>query len=138
MPSVYDLPALNATLNFTSFVLLLSGYYFIRQRRIAAHKRCMLGAVGVSLLFLASYLIYHFQVGSVRFTQTGWIRPVYFAILLSHTVLAVAIVPMAAITLIRALKERFDRHRKIARWTFPLWAYVSITGVIIYAMLYHL
>jgi len=138
MLSVYELPTLNAVLNSASFILLLSGFYFIRQKKIAAHKRCMIAAVVVSALFLTSYLIYHAQVGSVKFTKTGWIRPVYFTILLTHTVLAVAIVPMAAITLFRALKERFDKHRKIARWTLPVWMYVSITGVVIYFMLYQL
>ncbi len=138
MFSVYDLPTLNAVLNSASFILLLSGFYFIRQKRISAHRACMIAAVIVSLLFLTSYLIYHAQVGSVKFTKTGWIRPVYFTILLTHTVLAVAIVPLAAITLFRALKERFDKHRKIARWTLPVWLYVSITGVAIYFMLYQI
>jgi len=138
MFSVYDLPAVNATLNACSFVLLMSGFYFIRQKKITAHRACMIAAVVFSLLFLTSYLIYHAQVGSVKFTKTGWIRPVYFTILLTHTVLAVAIVPMAAVTLFRALKERFDKHRKIARWTLPVWMYVSVTGVVIYFMLYQL
>lgn len=136
--SYSDLPTLNALLNFTSFVLLLTGYRFIRRQNVAAHRACMLSAVGVSLLFFTSYLIYHAQVGSVKFTHTGWIRPVYFTILISHTVLAMAVVPLAAITVFRGLKERFDRHRKIARWTLPIWMYVSVTGVVVYLMLYHL
>ncbi len=138
MFSVYDLPAVNAALNACSFMLLMSGFYFIRQKKIIAHRACMIAAVVFSLLFLTSYLIYHAQVGSVKFTKTGWIRPVYFTILLTHTALAVTIVPMAAVTLFRALKERFDKHRKIARWTLPVWMYVSITGVVIYFMLYQL
>lgn len=138
MFSVYDLPAVNATLNASSFLLLLSGFYFIRKKQITTHRACMIAAVIVSILFLTSYLIYHAQVGSVKFTKTGWVRPVYFTILLTHTILAMAIVPMAVITLFRALKERFDKHRKIARWTLPVWMYVSITGVVIYFMLYQL
>lgn len=138
MFSVYDLPALNATLNATSFFLLLAGFYFIRQKNSAAHKRCMIAAIAVSCLFLASYLIYHFNVGSVKFTGEGWICPVYFAILISHTILAAMIVPMVAVTLFRALRENFPKHVNIARWTLPFWAYVSLTGVVIYLMLYQL
>jgi uncharacterized membrane protein YozB (DUF420 family) len=138
MISVSDLPGVNATLNATSTALLTLGYYFVRRRRLTAHKRCMLGAFVASALFLASYLVYHFQVlpGSVRFVGTGWLRSVYYAILLTHIVLAAVILPLALVTLSRALKERFDKHRQIARWTLPLWLYVSVTGVVIYWMLY--
>jgi len=131
-----DLPALNATLNGTSAVLLSMGYYFIRRRAIRAHKRCMVGAFATSTLFLISYLVYHYHVGSVRFTGSGWIRALYFAILISHTVLAAVIVPLVLFTLTRAWKAQFDRHKRIARWTLPVWLYVSVTGVVIYWMLY--
>ena len=133
-----DLPALNATLNAVSTVLLSSGYIFIRRREIERHRFCMIAAFCVSCLFLSSYLVYHYHVGSVPFTKEGWIRPVYFTILITHVVLAGAIVPLALITLSRALKERFDKHRAIARWTLPLWLYVSVTGVVIYWMLYRM
>jgi putative membrane protein len=136
MISFTDLPALNATLNGLSFIILIFGFYFIKNQKISAHKTCMLTALSVSVLFLVSYLIYHFNVGSVRYANQGWIRLVYFTILLTHTMLAITLVPMVAITLIRALKERFDKHRKIARWTLPIWMYVSVTGVVIYLMLY--
>ena len=132
------LPALNATLNGACALLLLAGFLCIRRRRVAAHKACMASACVASALFLASYLTYHYQVGSVRFTGQGWVRPVYFAVLLSHTVLAAAVVPLALVTLARALRGRFDRHVRIARWALPVWLYVSVTGVIIYWMLYHL
>lgn len=138
MLTLSDLPTLNATLNGISFAILLTGYYFIRQGKIIAHKTCMLSALAASILFLTSYLVYHYNVGSVRFTKEGWIRPVYFTILISHTVLAVAVVPLAVITLYRAWKEKFARHVKIARWTLPIWLYVSVTGVIIYLMLYRI
>jgi putative membrane protein len=131
-----SLPSLNAALNSASALLLLSGYVFIRSGRIAAHRRCMLAAFATSTLFLTSYLIYHYHVGSVAFTGQGWIRRVYFTILISHTILAVAIVPLVLITLSRALGSRFDQHKRIARWTLPLWFYVSVTGVIVYWMLY--
>lgn len=136
MISLTDLPALNATLNGLSFIFLMIGFYFIKNQKISAHKTCMLTALSISVLFLISYLIYHFNVGSVRYTKQGWVRPLYFAILFTHTVLAITLVPMVAITLVRALKERFDRHRRIARWTLPAWMYVSVTGVVIYLMLY--
>jgi len=135
---VTSLPHLNALLNSVSAILLLTGYWFIRQRNVAAHKRCMLAALGSSGLFLISYLVYHFSVGSVRFQGQGWIRMVYFAVLVSHTVLATAIVPLVVITVVRALSERFDKHRAIARWTLPLWIYVSATGVAVYWMLYRM
>lgn len=133
-----DLPAINATLNATAFVLLLIGYRLIRQGKREAHRKVMLAAFTVSAVFLASYLIYHFQVGSVKFQKEGPIRTVYFAILLSHTILAAFVGVMAPITLIRALRERFPSHAKIARITFPLWAYVSVTGVVVYLMLYQM
>jgi uncharacterized membrane protein YozB (DUF420 family) len=132
------LPAVNATLNATSAVLLAAGYFFIRRRRIAAHRACMLAAVGVSSLFLISYIIYHLQVGATRFPGSGGVRVLYLVILATHTVLAVTIVPLVAVTLIRALRGRFERHRRIARWTLPAWLYVSVTGVVIYFMLYHM
>lgn len=131
------LPGINAVLNSASALLLTAGYFFIRRKRVMAHRLCMLGAFCASTLFLLSYLIYHYQVGSVPFRGQGWIRIVYFAVLLSHTSLAAAIVPMALVTLARALRGSFESHRRIARWTLPLWLYVSITGVLVYAMLYH-
>ncbi len=133
-----DLPALNAALNAVSAVLLGAGYVFIRQGQRDRHRFCMIGAFAVSCLFLASYLVYHFEVGSVPFTKQGWVRPLYFTILITHIVLAAAIVPLVLVTLSRALKERFDKHRAIARWTLPLWLYVSVTGVVIYWMLYRM
>lgn len=139
MASDYSIfPAINATLNGTSALLLITAHRMIRAGRIAMHRALMLAAIATSILFLASYLYYHAHVGSVRFQGQGWSRPVYFSILISHTVLAAAIVPLVVVTLSRALRERFDRHRAIARWTYPLWLYVSVTGVIIYFMLYHL
>jgi uncharacterized membrane protein YozB (DUF420 family) len=135
---IRELPALNATLNATSFVLLLIGYRLIRQGRREAHKKVMLAAFAVSAMFLASYLIYHYNVGSVRFQKEGPIRTVYFAILISHILLAAAVAVMAPITLFRALRERFPAHAKIARITFPIWVYVSVTGVIVYLMLYQM
>ena len=131
-------PALNATLNASSAAFLTLGYFFIRRRRIQAHKTCMLLAFACSTVFLVSYVIYHLQVGSVRFQGQGWIRPVYFALLTSHTILAVTVVPLALVTLARSLRGDFQRHRAIARWTLPVWLYVSATGVIVYFLLYHL
>lgn len=128
----------NAALNGLSAVLLSAGYAMIRRARVLAHQCCMVSAFLCSTAFLVSYVAYHARVGSVAFRGQGWIRPVYFALLASHTVLAVAIVPLALITLSRALREQFDRHRRIARWTLPLWLYVSVTGVAIYFLLYHL
>ena len=133
-----DLPAVNATLNGISFAFLLSGYLFIRRNRRDAHRNCMIGALVMSALFLTSYVIYHLNVGSVPFRGTGWIRTVYFAILIPHVILAAAIVPMVLITVWRAWSKRFDKHRRIARWTLPLWMFVSITGVIVYVMLYQM
>lgn len=131
-------PALNAALNATAAVLLVSGYTFIRRRNVTAHRVCMVAAFLASTAFLISYLIYHARVGSVPFHGQGWIRPVYFFILFTHIVLAAAILPLALVTLSRALREQFDRHKRIARWTLPVWLYVSVTGVVIYFLLYHL
>lgn len=136
--TVTDLPALNAALNAISFVFLVTGYAFIRRNRRDAHRNCMVAALIVSALFLTSYVIYHLNVGSVPFQKTGWIRTVYFAVLIPHVILAAAIVPMVLITVSHALSKRFDRHRRIARWTLPLWMYVSITGVVVYLMLYQM
>lgn len=136
--SVTDLPALNATLNAIAFVFLVTGYVFIRKRQWRKHRACMIGALIMSALFLTSYVIYHLQVGSVPFRKTGWIRTVYFAVLIPHVILAAAITPLVLITVSRALSRRFDKHRRIARWTLPLWLYVSITGVIVYLMLYQM
>lgn len=138
MIAVKDLPLIDAVLNGTSASLLCAGYYFICNKNITLHRRCMLMALVSSTLFLISYLTYHigFHVGSVHFRGTGWIRPVYFSILLTHTVLAAIIVPLVLITATRALKGRVEKHRQIARWTLPLWLYVSVTGVVIYWMLY--
>lgn len=131
------LPALNATLNGTSALLIATGIVLIKSGRPAAHRACMLAAVVTSTLFLISYLYYHAHVGSVHFLGQGWSRPVYFTILTTHTILAAVVVPLVAITVIRGLRGRFDRHRKSARWTYPVWLYVSVTGVVIYLMLYH-
>lgn len=131
-------PLINATLNGCSAALLVAGRILIGRGRIAAHRAVMLTALATSSLFLASYLYYHAHVGSVHFRGMGWSRPVYYGILGTHTILAIVIVPMVVITLSRALRQRFDRHRAIARWTFPLWLYVSVTGVIVYLMLYRI
>jgi uncharacterized membrane protein YozB (DUF420 family) len=136
--SYADLPALNASLNATSAVLLSIGWLLIRRRKIEAHRLCMLGAFVMSSLFLISYVVYHANVGSVPYRGQGAIRMVYFAILITHVILAAAILPLAIVTLSRALSRRFDRHRKIARWTLPIWLYVSVTGVVIYVMLYQI
>jgi len=136
--SVRDLPTLNAMLNATSAVLLVLGYRFIRRRQVNAHRACMLAAFVVSVLFLMSYLTYHARVGSVHFPLPGPIRIVYFAILITHTILAGLVPPLAIVTLTRALRGQFDRHRRIARWTLPIWLYVSVTGVVVYWMLYRL
>lgn len=131
-----DLPALNAGLNTVAAVLLAVGYGLIRQGRAQAHRACMLAAFGVSTAFLASYLVYHINVGSVAYTGQGVRRTVYFAVLISHAVLAALVPPLAVVTLVHGLRARFDRHRRIARWTLPVWLYVSVTGVAVYAMLY--
>lgn len=130
-------PALNASLNATSAVFLALGAAFIFKKNVSAHRFCMGTAFLISALFLLSYLAYHFQVGATRFSGTGWIRPVYFTILISHTLLAVLIVPLIFMTFRRALKGQFEAHRRLARWTWPLWMYVSLTGVVIYFLLYH-
>lgn len=131
-----QLPAVNAALNSLSALFLIAGYIFIRRKNIAAHRFCLLSAFATSTLFLISYLTYHYHAGTTRFAGTGISRPIYFAILTTHTVLAVVIVPLALVTLSRALKGRFDKHRPLARWTLPIWLYVSITGVVVYFMLY--
>ena len=138
MISISELPALNATLNGISAVFLASGFVAILNRKILLHKICMVSAFLTSTIFLISYLTYHAHVGSVRFNHFGWIRPVYFSVLLTHTVLAALIVPLVLVTLSRALQEKFEKHKKIARWTLPLWFYVSVTGVLIYWMLYRM
>ena len=138
MIAVTDLPTVNATLNFTAAVLIGAGFYFIRIRNIPAHKACMMAALAVSGLFLASYLFYHYNVGSVRFTKEGWLRTVYFPLLITHTVLAAVVLPMVLRTVFLSFKGRFASHVRIARWTFPVWMYVSITGVLVYLMLYRL
>lgn len=138
MPAVADFPHLNASLNATSAVLLLTGWVLIKNGRREAHRIAMLGALACSAAFLACYLYYHFQVGSVRFQKTGPIRTFYFALLLSHTILAVAVLPMILRALFLAAKGRFDEHRRAARWAFPVWLYVSVTGVAVYWMLYRL
>ena len=134
--SVRDLPGVNAALNATATLLLLLGWRLIRARRVEAHRRAMLGALACSTLFLVSYLVYHFEAGSVRFPGTGTARAVYLAILASHTLLAAALPVLVAVTVSRALARRFDRHRRIARVTLPVWLYVSVTGVVVYWMLY--
>jgi uncharacterized membrane protein YozB (DUF420 family) len=135
--TIGDLPAVNATLNAIAAVLLVLGYREIRRGRMVRHRAFMIAACVASTLFLISYVIYHAHVGSRPFTGRGTARLVYFIILISHVILAAAILPLALITLIRALRERFDRHRTIARWTLPIWLYVSLTGVAVYLMLYH-
>lgn len=135
---VRALPAFNAILNGTSAVLLVVGYAFIRQRRVVAHLTCMLTAFGVSTLFLISYVTYHYYAGSRPFGGQGWLRPIYFTLLITHIVLAAAIVPLALTTIYRALTAQFIRHKQLARWTLPIWLYVSVTGVLIYWMLYRL
>ena len=134
--SISDLPALNASLNALASLFLLAGFVFVRQKRVEAHRLCMLAALATSVLFLASYVVYHANIGSRPFTGTGPIRVVYFAILISHVILAIAIVPLVLITVSRALARRFDQHRRIARITWPLWMYVSISGVVVYLLLY--
>jgi len=138
--SVSFLPTFNAMLNATSGILIVIGFVLIRRKRIAAHRACMIAAVTCSSLFLISYLVYHvgFGAGVTRFAGAGWVRTAYHTILISHTILAVTVVPFVIVTLTRALRGEFIRHRKVARWTFPIWLYVSVTGVIVYLMLYHL
>ncbi len=135
---ISSLPHLNAFLNSTSALLLLMGYSFIKRRRIIAHRNCQMAAVTTSTLFLVSYLTYHYYHGDTKFLGQGLVRPFYFTILITHVLLAMAILPLVIITLVRAARGDFARHRRIARWTLPLWLYVSVTGVIVYVMLYHL
>ena len=134
--SVTDLPAVNATLNAISGILLLIAYAHIRARRIQQHRRFMIAAFATSSLFLVCYLVYHAQVGSVPFTRQGFVRPLYFTILITHVTLAATVVPLALVTLSRGLKAQYPQHRRIARWTFPVWMYVSVTGVLVYVLLY--
>src|SRR5262245_21796154 len=136
MIAVTDLATVNAGLNATAAILIGTGFYFIRQKNIQAHKVCMIAAMVVSALFLTSYLTYHYNVGRVRFTKQGWVRNVYFPLLITHTVLAAVVLPMVLRTFFLAIKGRFGKHVRIARWTFPVWMYVSVTGVIVYLMLY--
>jgi len=131
-------PPLDASLNGTTAILLLIGHRFIKHGAVARHRATMIAAFTTSSIFLACYLYYHFHVGSVHFRGTGWVRPLYFSILISHTVLAAVVVPMILTTLTLALTDKFDRHRRLARWTYPIWMYVSVTGVIVYLMLYKL
>jgi putative membrane protein len=133
-----DLPALNATLNSLSATFLLVGYVLIRQKRQTAHRNCMIGALVCSTLFLTFYLIYHYNAGRTVFKDPAWFRPIYLVLLLTHTVLAVVIVPMVIMTLSRALKRNYELHKRISRWTWPLWMYVSVTGVLIYLLLYQI
>lgn len=136
MISIGDLPTLNAVLNGTSAVLLAFGYLFIRRKKVNLHKACMVSAFVISTLFLVSYLIYHYHAGSKPFPGEGWTRPLYFAILISHVILATVSLPLAIVTLARGLRGRFEKHRSIARWALPIWLYVSVTGVVVYLMLY--
>jgi len=138
MISIYILPTLNALLNALSAILLTAGYIFIRQKRVREHRRCMLLAFGTSTLFLISYLVYHFQVGATAFQGPGLIRPIYYGLLISHIVLAILLVPLALTVLYRALQGRFLKHKPLARQVLPIWLYVSITGVVVYLVLYHL
>ena len=135
--SIRDIPALNAILNATSAVFLVFGFVFIRRKNVSAHRACMLSAFALSVMFLVSYVVYHAGAGSTAFRGRGIIRPVYFTILVSHVILAAGIVPLAAVTLARGFRGRIESHRRIARCTLPLWLYVSVTGVVIYWMLYH-
>jgi len=132
------LPSVNATLNATAAVLLIWGYLLIRRKQIATHRKVMISAFAVSSAFLICYLVYHFQVGSVHYPHTGALRAIYLSILATHTLLAAAVPPLAIVTLSRGLGARFDKHRRIARWTLPIWLYVSVTGVVVYLMLYRL
>ena len=134
--TIHDLPAINASLNALSTLFLLCGYVLIRTRRIPQHRRCMLAALTSSALFLVCYIIYHAQVGSVRFTRQGFVRPIYFTVLATHVTLAATVLPLALVTATRGLRGRYPQHVRIARWTFPIWLYVSVTGVLVYVLLY--
>ncbi len=138
MPEVTSLPTINASLNAIAAILLVAGFVLIRRKNVPAHRLCMLSAFACSILFLVSYLYYHSQVGSVRFQGIGPIRTLYLSILLTHTVLAAVVPFLAVVTLWRALQGQFERHAALARWTLPIWLYVSVTGVVVYWMLYHL
>ena len=138
MPSVSELPTLNAILNFTACVLIAAGFYFIRRKDVQSHKVCMLAALVVSAMFLTSYLVYHASVGSVPFGRQGWIRPVYFSILITHIILAIVVLPMVLRTAFLGLQGRFPNHVRIAKWTFPIWMYVPVTGVVVYLTLYEM
>jgi uncharacterized membrane protein YozB (DUF420 family) len=129
-------PVIDATLNGVTAVLLAIGHSFVKRGSVSKHRAVMIAAFGTSSVFLACYLYYHYHVGSVRFRGHGWSRPLYFSILVSHTVLAIVVVPMILITLVLGLRNKFARHRGIARWTYPIWMYVSVTGVVVYLMLY--
>ena len=133
-----DLPTINAGFNTLCTIFLVTGFTVIRRNKIAAHRACMLSALACSAFFLIGYLTYHFNVGTTRYQGEGILRPIYFTILLTHTVLAIVLVPMVLTTLVRALRERFDKHKALARWTLPIWLYVSVTGVVVYLMLYRL
>jgi putative membrane protein len=133
---ISSLPLINACLNTTSALFLAAGFMFIRQKNVAAHRACMVAAFGTSTIFLISYLIYHSHVGNVHYLGQGMLRKLYFSILISHTILAIVIVPLILRTLYLAVRQRFNEHRQWARWTLPLWFYVSVTGVVIYEMLY--
>jgi uncharacterized membrane protein YozB (DUF420 family) len=134
--TVRDLPAINASLNALSAILLSVGYLLIRAHRVPQHRRCMIAAFTTSSLFLVCYIVYHAQVGSVPFTRQGFVRPLYFTILITHVTLAATVLPLAIVTLSRGLKARYPQHRRIARWTLPIWLYVSVTGVLVYVLLY--
>ncbi len=138
MIPISSLPTLNAMLNSLSVIFLTTGYFFIRRKKISHHRICMVAAFITSILFLTSYIVYHLHAGRTTFPEVGWVKTLYLAILLTHTVLAASVPILAIITLTRALRQQWEKHRKIARWTFPIWLYVSVTGVIIYWMLYHL
>jgi len=138
MLTMSDLPTVNATLNTISAILLTIGYVCIRTRKPIAHRNCMIAAFVVSALFLTSYLVYHYHEGSTPFGREGWIRGVYFAVLIPHIVLAASVLPLALATLYFAVRQKFTTHRRVARWTLPIWLYVSVTGVVVYLMLYHL
>ncbi len=135
---IHLLPSINATLNATAAILLIWGYMLIRRKQIQTHRKVMIAALAVSSTFLVCYLIYHYQVGSVRYRRTGALRTLYLSILATHTLLAAAVPPLAIVTLNRGLRARYDKHRRIARWTLPIWLYVSVTGVVVYLMLYRL
>ena len=136
--SITDLPAINACLNGASTVLLTAGYVLIKRGRQIAHRNCMIGALITSTLFLACYLTYHRYAGRTTFSEPQWFRPIYLTILITHTILAAAIVPLVIVTVVPALRQKWDRHKRIGRWTWPIWMYVSVTGVLIYLLLYQI